>query len=178
MNSLIRPSVSWLAMAGIALTSALSLSAAGDASARAEVTYHEPDRFTDLRDRDFETQRGRQSTLDQLREHIEKRAASSLPAGYTLTVVVSDVDLAGDYEPWRTKLADVRVVRDIYPPRISLEYTVKDAAGQVLDTAKRELTDMAFLHTLTIDRNDTLRHEKALIDTWMRRDIRRAVPAS
>ncbi|HEY0965938.1 MAG TPA: DUF3016 domain-containing protein [Opitutaceae bacterium] len=178
MKTLTHSPLSWLATAGLVLVSALTVSAAGADTARAEVTYEQPEKFTDVRDGDFESQRGRDHTLDLLRKHIEKRAASTLPAGYTLAVVVSDLDLAGDYEPWRTKFTDVRIVRDIYPPRISLEYTLKDGAGQVVANAKRELTDMAFLQTLAIDRTDTLRFEKALIDTWIRQDIRRALPAS
>ena len=178
MNTLARFSRSWLAASGLALAATLTSAAAGETSARTQVIYHQPETFTDLRDNDFESARGRQYTLDQLRAHIEKRADSALPAGYTLSVVVSDVDLAGDYEPWVTKWADVRVVRAIYPPRINLEYTIRDARGEVFAMAKRDLTDSAFLHTLMIDRSDTLRHEKALIDSWIRRDIRRAVPAS
>lgn len=178
MITLPRTAGSWLTAAGLALASTLNLQAAVESGARAEVTYQRPESFTDLRDSDFESPRGRQHTLDQLRQHIARRTASALPTGYTLAVVVSDVDLAGDYEPWLTKLTDVRIVRAVYPPRIRLHYTVTDAKGQVLETAERTLTDAAFLHTLAIDRNDTLRHEKALIDAWIRRDIRRMAPAS
>ena len=138
----------------------------------------QPETFSDLRDDDFESQRGRQHTLNPWRAQIEKRAYSALPAGDTLSVVVSDVDLAGDYEPWVVNWADVRVVRAIHPPRINLECTIKNASGRVLARAKRDLTDSAFLPTLMIDCNDTLRPEKALIDSWIRRDIRRAVPGS
>lgn len=168
----------WLLAASCVLASGSFLSAAGGDTTRTRVTYEEPDTFTDLRDGDFESQRGRQHTLDELSRHIEKRAASVLPEGYTLSVVVSDIDLAGDYEPWRTKFTNVRIVRDIYPPRISLTYTLRDAEGQVVSEAQRDLKDTAFLQTLTIDRNDTLRFEKALIDAWIRTDIRRAASAS
>lgn len=178
MKTLQPLSRSLLAACGLALAATLTPATAGETAARTQVIYHQPETFTDLRDNDFESERGRQATLDQLRAHIQKRADSALPAGYTLSVVVSDVDLAGDYEPFVTKWADVRVVRAIYPPRINLEYTIKDARGEVLAMAKRDLTDSTFLYTLMIDRNDTLRHEKALIDSWIRRDIRRAVPAS
>ncbi|GAB1489767.1 hypothetical protein MASR2M8_22210 [Opitutaceae bacterium] len=178
MKNLTQPALSWLLVAGLALAPALTVSAAGADAAKAEVTYQRPESFTDVRDSNFESQRGRDQMLDALREHIEKRAAVALPAGYTLEVVVNDLDLAGDYEPWRTKFTDVRIVRDIYPPRIRLEYTLKDGDGQVVANAKRDLVDTAFLQTLAMDRHDTLRYEKALIDTWIGQDVRRAVPAS
>ncbi len=164
----------WLVVAGLAVMPALTLSAGAQGQARVAVTYQQPEKFTDIRDGNFESDRGRQHTLDQLRQHIEKRGATTLPAGYTLVVVVTDVDLAGDYEPWRTKLSDVRVVRNIYPPRISLQYTLTDAAGRVVAESSRELRDAAFLQALAIDRSDTLRFEKALIDSWLHTDVRRA----
>jgi len=159
--------LAWLLAAG-ALAPALTSSAA---PAQAEVTYHEPEKFTDLRNDGFESERLRTQVLTQLREHIEQRASALLPEGYTLAVTVHDIDLAGDFELWRSSLRHVRIVRDRYPPRIELEYTLRDAAGQVVAEARRALSDPAFLQTVNPLRQDTLRHEKELLDTWMQRDF-------
>ena len=36
---------------------------------------------------------------------------------------VTEVDLAGDFEPWRgPQFQDVRIVKDLYPPRVNLEF--------------------------------------------------------
>lgn len=159
--------LAWLLAAG-ALAPAVT---AGAAPAQAEVTYHEPEKFTDLRNDGLESERLRALILTQLREHIEQRASAQLPEGYTLAVTIHNIDLAGDFEPWRNSLHNVRIVRDRYPPRIDLEYTLRDATGRVVAAARHALSDPAFLQTANPLRQDMLRHEKDLLDAWMRHDF-------
>ena len=45
------------------------------------------------------------------------------------------------------------------------------ATGHVVKEGKRELSDMSFQMRLTINRDDPLRHEKALLDDWVRADL-------
>jgi hypothetical protein len=140
--------------------------------ARIQVEYVDPEKFTDVKDDYFGSEKGRDSYLDQLKEYIVQRANRRLPAGQTLTVSISDIDMAGDFEPWRgPRFNDVRIVKDIYPPRIDLSYKVTDASGKVVSEGKRELRDLSFMMNLSIDRQDPLRHEKNLLDDWMRRDL-------
>lgn len=146
---------------------------------RAEVTYVDPEKFTDVRDSYTTTDSGRDAVLDQLREHFNDQAKRFLPDGYKLFVSVNDIDMAGDYEPWRgPRWDDVRVVKDIYPPRISLSYRVTDPSGTVVKEGKRDLRDLAFMMKISAGfRDDLLRHEKALLDDWFRdefRDLRKA----
>ena len=55
-----------------------------------------------------------------------------------MTVTITDIKRAGDYEPWQgPRLDDVRIMRNIYPPRINLQFTVTDAQGQVIDQGER-----------------------------------------
>lgn len=174
MKTFIRFLFPGFAAACLAASAVPAFAAGETAASPVTVTFQDPERFTDVRDGEFETERGRDYTLDQLRKYIERRAGAVLPAGYTLKIVVSDVDLAGDYEPWHFPLRDVRIVRDLYPPRIQFSYTVTDASGRVVSEASRTLTDLAFLQTIMPDRNDTLRFEKALIDSWTRVELKRA----
>ena len=164
----------------VALTVALPAFAAPEASksdkpapaSRVQVEYVDPEKFTDVKDDYFGSEKGRDNYLDQLKEYIEQRAAKRLPAGQTLTVTVTDIDMAGDFEPWRgPRFNDVRIVKDIYPPRIDLSYKITDAEGKVVSEGKRELRDLSFMMNLSIDRQDPLRHEKNLLDDWMRRDL-------
>jgi hypothetical protein len=90
-----------------------------------------------------------------------------------LEVTFTAVDLAGEFEPWRgPQWGDVRIVRDLYPPRLGLEFRLVDAAGRVVRTGQRALSDLAFLMKLTGGfRDDPLRHEKALLDDWLRAEF-------
>jgi hypothetical protein len=153
------------------------LASAQDAAApRVEVNFIEPEKFTDLRDSFGQTGRVNEFYLRELRTHVERVAARRLPEGHRLIVAITDVDMAGDFEPWRSpQFHDVRIVKDIYPPRINLNFQVLDANGAVVSEGQRELRDLAFnMRTPSLPTNDPMRHEKALLDDWLRREFRTA----
>ena len=89
---------------------------------------------------------------------------------YNVSFTITDIDMAGDFEPWRgPQFDDIRIIKDIYPPRIDLAFRLVDAEGNVAKEGKRELRDTAFLMRITMGtQTDTLRHEKQLLDDWMR----------
>ncbi|HRJ48604.1 MAG: hypothetical protein RLZZ129_120 [Verrucomicrobiota bacterium] len=150
---------------------------AAETSAQVEVLFAKaPDQYADVRDSWSPSEKGQLANLEALKQHIEQRAPGHLAAGQKLTVTLTEVDLAGDFEPWRSRqgLDDVRIVKDIYPPRIDLEFKLTDAAGNVVSEGKRELRDLAFMMKLSIDRNDPFRHEKELLNDWLRRDFKKA----
>ncbi|MCW5550024.1 MAG: DUF3016 domain-containing protein [Opitutaceae bacterium] len=150
---------------------------ASESASPVEVLFAKaPDEYTDVRDSWAPTEKGQLANLEVLKKHIEQRAAGYLTDGQKLTVTLTEVDLAGDFEPWRTRqgLDDVRIVKEIYPPRIDLEFKLTDASGNVVSEGKRELRDLAFMMKLAVDRNDAFRHEKELINDWLRRDFKKA----
>jgi len=141
--------------------------------AKIQVNFTKPEKFTDVRDGFTSSQKGEESNLLQIRDYVEQQAGRFVPDGYRLAVTITNVDLAGDFEPWHQLGSnDVRIVKDIYPPRIDLTYTLTDASGKVVSEGKRELRDLAFMMKLSIRRDDPFRHEKELLDDWLRRDIK------
>jgi len=171
----------------IILLSALALVGAGAARAFdpvkgpvvVDVVYFEREKFTDVKDSFSGSDRGRDDTLETLKEYLTKRAGRGLLPGQKLTITISDVDLAGEYEPWRGgQWSDVRIVKEIYPPRIKLAFRLTDAEGKVLKEGNRDLRDMAFMMKMTMGfRDDPLRHEKALLDDWLSEEFRPAKKA-
>ena len=143
------------------------------AAPRTEVLFFEPEKFTDVRDNvtgDYE----RTAYLDQIRDHLVSQARHYVPAGYRLAVTFTDVDMAGEFEPWRgPRWSEIRVVKDIYPPRITLSFRVVDPEGNVVKEGRRELRDLAFMMKLSMPNDDATRHEKALIDDWLRDEFPR-----
>ena len=167
-----------LFLCAVAALAAIGTTYAADSAAKAaektEVTFSHPEKFADVRDAYMESEKGRDGLLGELKDYIVQRAKNYLPAGETLSITVTDVDLAGDFEPWRgPQTADVRIVKDVYPPKIDLEFKVTDSAGAVVKEGKRQLRDLAFMMKLSINRDDNLRFEKALIDDWLRSDFKR-----
>jgi len=144
------------------------------AEARTEVTFSHPEKFADVRDAYMGSDKGRDAILDQLKDYLVNRAKSYVPSGEKLLVTVTDVDLAGDFEPWRgPSMQDIRVVKDVYPPKIDLDFKLTAADGKVLKEGKRQLRDLAFLMKISINRDDNIRYEKSLIDDWLRSDFPR-----
>lgn len=143
-------------------------------TAAAEVMFFEPKNFTDVRDHDMGDYE-RTSYLDELRDYIVRRAENYVPPGHKLSVTFTDIDMAGDFEPWRgPQFSDIRVVKDIYPPRMELSFQLVDAEGNVVQQGKRTLRDLSFLMKLSTEfREDPLRHEKALLGDWLRDEFRR-----
>lgn len=138
---------------------------------RISVVFQDPDKFTDVKDGVMESDSGRDSILEELKKYIQERTVEILGAGQKLTIVFTDIDLAGEYEPWRMPPMDgIRVVKSIYPPRMDFRFKVIDgsAAGVTLREGKEELRDLAFQDRLTIHRDDPLRYEKDMLLTWMR----------
>jgi hypothetical protein len=137
------------------------------------VEYVHPENFTDVGNRYFNGDKIRAGQLEQLSQHLVRRAARLLTAGQNLIVAITEVDMAGDFEPWRSRLGDVRIVRDVYPPRIDLHFKLTGADGSVVKEGERKLRDLAFLITSVLYRDDPLRYEKALIDNWLERELPR-----
>jgi len=141
---------------------------------KTEVIFFEPDKFTDVANRYMgDSEKERNATLGELRTYLIRQANHYLTPGQQLKITVTDVDLAGEFEPWHgPSLSDVRIVKDIYPPDIKLAFQLTDADGTVLKQGDRHLRDMGFMMSLTIDKNDSLRFEKELLDNWLRNEFR------
>ncbi|MFT3779883.1 MAG: DUF3016 domain-containing protein [Ottowia sp.] len=157
----------WLAACASAPT------AAPEGASPVTVAFIAPDKFTDLGSSRPPMQTSRDAYLAELRKFIVQDTARRLPPGQRLDIEVTDVDMAGDFEPWRMRSEDVRVVRDIYPPRIDLRFRRTDGDGAVLQQGERKLRDPAYLMTAAnrYADNDPLRHEKALLETWMQKEF-------
>lgn len=161
-------------MAAAPLTRAASKAAKPADAQRAEVVYVDPAKFTDVRDSYTGTDAGRDDILDRIREYIQDEAKQFLPPGDKLYMTVTDIDLAGDFEPWRgPRWDDIRIVKDIYPPRMDFSFRLTDANGKVIKEGKRDLRDLAFMMKITMAfEDDSLRHEKQMIDEWFRDEFR------
>ena len=137
------------------------------------VSWGDPAQFSEIRNSRNRWEARRGDWVRQLAEYLQEEAAEQLAPGERLEVVITDIERAGDYEPAAGRGQDIRIIREIYPPRLTLRYRRVDANGAVVDEGERKLTDVGFMTsgTGTLD-NDPLRYEKRLIDDWIRRDLR------
>jgi len=155
----------------LALTLAVVLLAARGAwAATAEVEFVDPAKFTDAgRPTQFID---RDENLGNLKKHFIEQAAQRLPAGEKLAIRVTDVDLAGAYEPWQTYSREVRIVKEIYPPRIDLKFRLTAADGTVVKEGVRSLRDPGFMMGPSLGYGgDNLRYEKVMLDQWFEQEF-------
>jgi len=135
------------------------------------VTFNHPEKFTDLKFSSMGSDKDRAGLMDDIRDYVVAQAPRYLGGGQVFSVTFNDIDMAGEYEPWRgAALQDVRIITEIYPPRIALDFSLKDAAGAVIASGTRALVDMNFMNNIpsaTVFRDDRLRHEKTLLDNWL-----------
>jgi hypothetical protein len=114
----------------------------------------------------------REEWLADLSDYILAQAARAVPPGQRLSVTLTNVQLAGMYEPWRgPNWGNVRIVRDTTPPRIDLIFRLETAQGAVLKEGSRRLRDIDFLGGSLRHRGESLSYEKNLVDDWMRKEI-------
>jgi hypothetical protein len=150
-----------------------ALAAQSDAPVR--VTFVAPEKFTDVKDQWTSSDRGyREHVLDELKAQFEMLARTYITAGRHLEVNVTDVDLAGDFEPGRGLDFDhIRILREVYPPRMKLEFRLVDADGKVVGEGKRQLQDLGYLMTPALPTTDPLRYDKQMLRDWMHREFAR-----
>lgn len=165
-----------LALAGTARAAAPDTPTTAKPAPVVTVIFDHPDTFSDVRDAFIPTQKGEQGLLDAISRYVQQRGAQYLPPGCHLTVTFTNIDLAGDFEPWHgSGFDDVRFMRNIYPPRFDLRYQITDPAGKVVKSGERHLLDLDYLDKININTNDSLRYDKALLDDWLREDVKGAV---
>ena len=142
--------------------------------ASVSVVYENPEKFTDVKDTAVGLTRGRDAYLATLATWLERHAARHVPAHHVLAITITDIDRAGDFEPWRgPSFVGLRIVRELYTPRISLRFAQRDGAGTVVREGQRTLGDLMFLTRASLDQQDPLRHETPLLGAWLVREFPR-----
>jgi hypothetical protein len=156
-------------------TAASLFAAAPDSSNRhVEVTFDHPEKFRDVKDSYMDTERGRDANLQLFKDYLLERAPRFLADGQTLAITFTDIDLAGDFEPERgPNFNRVRIIKDIYPPRLSFTYKLTDASGAVLKEGQEKLVDLSFQMTASvIDNGDPIRYEKSMLSDWLNKQFK------
>lgn len=150
---------------------AFILAAAGLSAATVNVTAEDAEKLADIRLSGASEEKSLPVVLDELREGLERSAKRFLAEDATLDIHFTEIDLAGEFEPWRTgPQHDVRWVRDIYIPRLEFTYKITGADGSVVAEGEETLRDMAFMMraNTALDRKVT-HYETQMLNDWMRK---------
>ena len=137
---------------------------------RISVVFVGPEKFTDVKRSDFKP--NSDALLDAIAKFMEEMGDETIPRDMNLDIKVTDIDLAGNFEPWHGPQSNqVRITNGLYPPRIALEFRVIGPSGQVIQSGKRELTDLDYQRRTFYPMDDYLRYEKDLLRHWFREEF-------
>ena len=153
----------------------LAVGAAAAEDSRVSVVFAHPETYTDLKVTCVSRDADARALMNELARFLQEAGASRLPAGQRLEITVTNVDMAGDIEIWRgAGRCDLRVMRDVYPPRIDLRFTLTGADRAEIRTGSRQLKDLNYLTHAAPVTSDQLRYEKALLRDWLQKELREA----
>lgn len=150
----------WIALAAMA---ALPFAARADV----QVNFVHPEKFTDIKDNNGFRQ---MDLLKDLQAHMVAQSAKVLP-GRDVRFDVTDVDLAGEIEPFGRQGHWMRVMRTVTLPGLVMKYEVREG-GKVVRQGEVKLRDMDYQNSFnSYSSGDPLRYEKRMIDRWMAQEF-------
>ena len=135
------------------------------AAGSVEVQWLKPDTYTDA----GRSRVDRERVMKSLSEHLQK-LGKQLPDGQLLKLDVTDLNLAGEIEPFRWH--DVRVLRGRADwPQMRLRYTLT-ADGRTLKSGDAQLQDMGYMFSNSASlRQEDLGYEKRMVDQWFKAEF-------
>jgi len=153
-------------MRALVLFFAALAAACAAGAATVKVEFRDPGKFTDI-GRFYGQERD--AALEGIRRHLELTGGRILPADEELTVTVTDLDLAGSFEPSQRYSHERRVVRRTYPPKIDFAFRLTKGET-VIKEGTRSLRDTTFNESLRY-KDDALGYEKMMLDRWFRNEF-------
>lgn len=135
---------------------------------RTIVNFEQIDTFTDAT---YENRySSREQVSQELATHLMQLGERYLAPGYSLNIRITDIDLAGRYEPWHTYAYRVRFMREITWPRIKLHYELFNADGDTILSREEQVSDKHYLSRSGPRwSRGRLPYEKAMLNDWFRK---------
>ncbi|HEY9547280.1 MAG TPA: DUF3016 domain-containing protein [Solimonas sp.] len=137
------------------------------------VNFVHPEKFIDASDVAFGI-RPSERMLDKLRQIFVTLGGKYLAPDQQLKIDVTDVDLAGRFQPALSPGDQVRVLRESDWPRISVHYTL-EKDGVVEKQADARIADMNYLSRQLPGRSSrSLSYEQRMLDNWFAQTFKQA----
>lgn len=87
----------------------------------------------------------------------------------TLAITFTDIDMAGDVQPWRNKNnADIRYVDGVYPPSMKFSYSLTDENGETVVEGEESIKDLNFNFSIKPTGNSHFKYEMQMLEDWAR----------
>ncbi len=136
------------------------------AHAAVEVTFTNPEKYTDMKLGAGPAAKERETVMRELRAWLQKLGDKTLPQGDTLRIEVLDINLAGRDQPWNVHNPDMKLMDEVNWPSIKLRYALlRD--GQTVAEAEEVVNDKDYLdRSRMASGSDRLYYEKRMLSDW------------
>lgn len=154
--------------AGLAFVSAARGDVSEEAStSKVAIKYVEPETFTDLESTYGTKAKARRAFMHAIEEEMEKRLRQAFGEEARLEMSVTNVDLAGRIDP--VSHHPVRVLKDVWPPRMEFTYRIFDADGQIIAEGEKRLVDLGYIgFSIGHGRREAFHYEREMLKDWLR----------
>lgn len=140
-----------------------------------DIVWLTPEKFRDVSRSAVATESERQAILDELAAFIRDTAEPRLK-GRRLTIKFYDVDLEGDFEPTsHPDLHNVRIVREIYPARLSFSWELWSRDGTLINAGQEKLNSLAAAPPSPVALGD-FGYTRELLRDWLFQVLRISAP--
>jgi hypothetical protein len=126
----------------------------------ATVTLIKPHEFTDI-------DTGNSGIQSHFEQSVAKNLAEALADHFkekdlSIDITFTDIDLAGET---KYNTHEIRVLKNIYIPRMSFEYVIKDKVGNLKLADTADIKDMSYLskRLFGMNANDLLGYDKRML---------------
>ena len=134
----------WLILSPIILL-VIPLTSFAEAPASLTVDFQNIEDYTDFSLHGLSEGRTLRAFKSELEPMLEKIAQKYIPAGQSLSITFTNIDMAGDIQPWRNpNNDDIRYIEDIYPPRLTFTYELVEANGDIIQSGEETTSDLSF----------------------------------
>lgn len=136
--------------------------------ATTNILFNEPETFSDVSFSQFPNDRDREYILEDLESFIVEEIDRQFGDRFTFNLIVNNVDLAGEFEPWRDSRfgSEVRIIKSIYPARISFDFEIINSKDQVIASGSENLMMMDKILSFNL-RHEESPYVKELIVRWI-----------
>lgn len=136
-----------------------------------KITWQDPKKYSDIESAAERQSRYEQRVFDSITESLNKLATRALTHGEKLELTVTNLDLAGDVRPtFGATSNDIRVLKDVYPPRINFSYKVTKGS-QIVMSGDEELRDLNYLRGIKSVRQGSFHYENQMIKQWFNKTV-------
>ncbi|MEH6465179.1 MAG: DUF3016 domain-containing protein [Shewanella psychromarinicola] len=136
-----------------------------------KIEWQNPKDFRDIKTSNELQSRFETRLFETLTKNINKQAQKILKPDQKLDMKVTDFDLAGDMRPtFGAAPGDLRIVKDLYPPRATFSYTITEK-GNVVIAGDEKITDMSFMHNTRRFNNRPFQYETTLFTDWLQKSV-------